>query len=124
MTTTVNNNSGNLEIAIDDELALIENAFEYLTKKKYPPGCSNNHKRIIRRKSERLEEQNGEIFYMKLGGSMVSRVNNRLSDTRLNRTPAQQIRETWRRGLSMITYLSPHEACTPVMNIEIPLVLV
>ena len=56
VTITVNNNSENPEKAIDDELALIENAFEYLTKKKYPPGCSKNHKRIIRRKAERLEE--------------------------------------------------------------------
>ena len=52
------------------------------------------------------------------------RVNNRISDTRLNRTPAQQIQETWRRGLSMITYFSPREACTLTMNIEVPLVLV
>ena len=71
VTTTVNN-SENPEKAIDDELALIENAFEYLTKKKYPPGCSKNHKRIIRRKAERLEERNGEIFYKKRGGNMVS----------------------------------------------------
>ena len=56
--------------------------------------------------------------------SFGCRVNNQISDTRLNRTPAQQIRETWRRGLSMITYLSPHEACTPAMAIEVPLVLV
>ena len=67
--TTIVNNS---EKAIDDELALIENAFEYLIKKKYPPGCIKNHKRIIRRKAERLEERNGEIFYKKRGGSMVS----------------------------------------------------
>ena len=53
-----------------------------------------------------------------------NRVNNRISDTRLNRTPAQQIQETWMRGLSMITYFSPREACTPTMNIEVPLVLV
>ena len=53
-----------------------------------------------------------------------TRVNNRISDTGLNRTPAQQIRETWRRGLSMITYLSPHEACIPAMAIEVPPVLV
>ena len=52
------------------------------------------------------------------------RVNNRISDTRLNRTPAQQIQGTWRRGLSMITYLSPYEACTSAMTIEVPLVLV
>ena len=54
----------------------------------------------------------------------ILRVNNRISDTRLNRTPAQQIQETWRRGPSMITYLSPYEACTPAMTIEVPLVLV
>ena len=47
VTITVNNNSENPEKAIDDVLALIENAFAYLTKKKYPPGCSKNHKRII-----------------------------------------------------------------------------
>ena len=47
VTTIVNINSENPEKAIDDELALIENMFEYLTKKKYPPGCSKNHKRII-----------------------------------------------------------------------------
>ena len=57
---------------IDDELELIENAFEYLIKKKYPPGCSKNQKRVIRRKAERLEERNGEIFYKKRGGSMVN----------------------------------------------------
>lgn len=56
----------------DDELELIENAFEYLIKKKYPPGCSKNQKRVIRRKAERLEERNGEIFYKKRGGSMVN----------------------------------------------------
>ena len=58
----------------DEELTLIENAFEYLTKK-YPPGCSMNYKRIIRRKAEGFEEQNGEIIYQKRGGSMVSRYN-------------------------------------------------
>ena len=42
-----------------------------------------------------------------------SRVNNQISDTRLNRTPARQICETWRRGLSVIAYLSPHEAWNP-----------
>ena len=63
----------NLQINdVDDEVALIEKAFEYLTRKTYPPGCSKNDKRIIRRKAEKLEERNGEIFYMKRGGIAVS----------------------------------------------------
>ena len=54
------------------ELALVENAFVYLTKKTYPPGSSKNDKRTIRRKAERLTERDGEIFYKKRGGSTVS----------------------------------------------------
>ena len=66
VTIAVNDNEFDQEIAgYDDELALVESAFEYLTKKKYPPGCSKNHKRIIRRKAERLEERNGEILFYK-----------------------------------------------------------
>ena len=45
-----------IAIESDDELALVESAFEYLTKK--VPGCSKNYKRITRRKAERLEERN------------------------------------------------------------------
>ena len=56
----------------DDELALIDKAFEYLTRKTYPQGCSKNDKRVIRRKAEKLEERNGEMFYKKRGGSTVS----------------------------------------------------
>ena len=37
----------------DDELELIENAFEYLIKKKYPPDCSKNQKRIVQRRDLR-----------------------------------------------------------------------
>ena len=28
----------------DEELTIVKNAFEYLTKKKYLPGCSKNYK--------------------------------------------------------------------------------
>ena len=42
---------------VDDGLALIEKAFDYLTRKVYPPGCSKNDKRVIRRKAEKLEER-------------------------------------------------------------------
>ena len=52
---------------VDDELALMEKAFDYLTRKTYPPGCSKSNKRVIRRKVEKLEERNGEIFYKKRG---------------------------------------------------------
>ena len=38
---------------VDNELALIEKAFDYLTRKTYPPGCSKNDKRVIRRKTEK-----------------------------------------------------------------------
>ena len=54
VTTPVNNNSENPEKAIDDELALIENAFEYLTKKKYPLDAA----RIIR---ESFEEKQRDL---------------------------------------------------------------
>ena len=47
---------------VDDKLDLIEKAFEYLTRKIYPPECSKNDKRVIRRIAEKLEERNGEIF--------------------------------------------------------------
>ena len=63
--------------------------------------------------------------YVQLATSCLqTRINHHISDTRLNWTPAQQIRKTWRCDLSMTTYLSPYEACTPAMTIEVPLVLV
>ena len=63
---------GNQQEKMDYELVLIENAFEYLTKKTYPPQCTKNDKRVIRRKADKLEERDGEIFYKKRGGSTVS----------------------------------------------------
>ena len=38
---------------VDNELALTEKAFDYLTRKTYPPGCSKNDKRVIRRTTEK-----------------------------------------------------------------------
>ena len=49
----------------EDELDLIEKAFIY------PEGCSKND-RSIRRKALRLEEHDGEIYYKKRGGIVVS----------------------------------------------------
>ena len=55
MTTIVDNNNGeNPEKAIDDELALIENPFEYLTKKK----CPQDAARIIK---ESFEEKQRDL---------------------------------------------------------------
>ena len=41
----------------------IEEAYVYLTSKKYPNGCSDNRKRIIRKKSQKFLIENGELFY-------------------------------------------------------------
>ena len=38
----------------DDEVALVEKAYFYLTEKRYPADCTKNEKRSIRRKSEKL----------------------------------------------------------------------
>ena len=75
--TSISENSATAEDDLQknevyDELALIEKAFDYLTRKTYPPGCSKNDKRVIRRKAEKLEERNGEILYKKKGGNTVS----------------------------------------------------
>ena len=62
---------------VDDEqceIALVEKAYLYLTKATYPEGTSKNEKRSIRRKAERLKEQNGELYYKKRGGVEVSKV--------------------------------------------------
>ena len=49
---------------INYEVALIEKTSSILvTRKTYPPGCSKNHKCIIRRKAEKLEER--DILYEK-----------------------------------------------------------
>ena len=56
---------------VDDELALIEKAFNYLTRKTYSQNAVRTI-RVIRRKAEKLEERNEEIFYKKRGRSTVS----------------------------------------------------
>jgi hypothetical protein len=54
------------------DIALVENAYLYLTKGAYPDGATKNEKRSIRRKAERLKEVNGELYYKKRGGAEVS----------------------------------------------------
>ena len=45
------------------DLQLVEEAYSYVTKKKYPPGCSDVRKRVIRRKAQKFIVKDGEMFY-------------------------------------------------------------
>lgn len=42
---------------------LVEQAFVYLTTSKYPVDCSENRKRVVRKKSKKFELRDGELFY-------------------------------------------------------------
>lgn len=46
-----------------DDADLVELAYEYITTKSYPAGCTENKKRTIRKKSKRFEVRNGEMCY-------------------------------------------------------------
>lgn len=47
----------------DDQL--LAGVVDYLTTGEYPSGCSENQKRSIRRKAEKFEVTDGELFYIK-----------------------------------------------------------
>jgi len=53
------------------EVALVEKAYLYLTRKTYPAGCTKNDKRSIRRKSEKLVLKDGVLYFKKKDGSEV-----------------------------------------------------
>ena len=55
----------------DSDLKLVEHAFLYLNEKTYPPDCTKNEKRSIRRKAEKLVVVNGELFCKKKDGNEV-----------------------------------------------------
>ena len=55
----------------EKEIELVEEAYVYLTSKKYPNGCSDNRKRIIRKKSQKFLIENGELFYKQKQKGMV-----------------------------------------------------
>ena len=46
-------------------MQLLEEAYYYmyLTDKKYPPGCSDIRKRVIRKKAQKFVVNDGELFY-------------------------------------------------------------
>ena len=65
-TTTETANEAATELESEDtEVALVENAYAYLTEKKYPDGCSKNEKRTIRRKAEQMAVRDGVLYYKK-----------------------------------------------------------
>ena len=45
------------------DLQLLEEAYVYLTEKKYPSDCSDVRKRVIRKKSQKFVVKDGELFY-------------------------------------------------------------
>ena len=45
------------------EQQLLEEAFAYRTEGKYPEGASDNKKRVIRKKANKFEVKDGELFY-------------------------------------------------------------
>ena len=61
--------SPHLETSDDEQsdIALVERAYLYLTKGAYPEGATKNEKRSIRRKTEPLKEENGELYYRRSG---------------------------------------------------------
>ena len=54
----------------DNEVALVEKAYFYLTEKRYAAGCTKNEKRSIRHKTEKLVVKDG-VLYKKKDGSEV-----------------------------------------------------
>ena len=45
------------------DLQLLEEAYIYLTEKKYPPGCNDTRKRVIRKKAQKFVVDKGELLY-------------------------------------------------------------
>ena len=57
------------------EIDLVQQAYVYVTDKTYPESCSENLKRVIRRKAKKFSVWDGELYYKKKGrisGSMWS----------------------------------------------------
>ena len=52
-----------MENSGDAETDLVDQAYRYITTQTYPPGCSANKKRTIRKKSQKFEVRDGEIYY-------------------------------------------------------------
>ena len=42
---------------------LVEQAYAYLTTSTYPSGCTENRKRVVRKKAKKFELKDGELYY-------------------------------------------------------------
>ena len=42
---------------------LVEQAYSYITTSTYPPECTENRKRVIRKKAKKFELKDGELYY-------------------------------------------------------------
>ena len=51
----------------DEQDDLIEQACVYLTEKAYPDGCTQSRKRQIRKKAEKFQMLDGELYYAPKG---------------------------------------------------------
>ncbi len=41
---------------------LVKEAFNYLTTSTYPPGCTENRKRVIRKKAKKFVLKDGQLY--------------------------------------------------------------
>jgi len=53
---------------------LVQEAYEYVATSKYPVGCTDNRKRVIRKKAKKFEVKEGEPYYKKTVKGKVSRM--------------------------------------------------
>ena len=51
------------ENATTESVKLIENAYMYKVEGRYPEDCTDNQKRVIRRKASQFEVFDGELVY-------------------------------------------------------------
>ena len=53
---------------VEDTGDLVQEAYIYLTERRYPPGSADSRKRSIRKKAGKLVVHDGEIFFKKRKG--------------------------------------------------------
>ena len=56
--------AGIMEESCEGDSDLVEQVYQYITAGTYPIGCSQNKKRIIRKKSKRFRIRDGELLYL------------------------------------------------------------
>ena len=62
------------ESADERDADLVEQAYRYLTERRYPNGATENRKRAIRNKAKRFIIKDGELFYKKKQKEKVRRL--------------------------------------------------